>query len=157
MSHFSKQILMFGSLFLLSACTVDQISRSVNTVTAITPSPKQNVSAVTMMPNNNSLLANKMNEIMPLITDALSDAACGKNLQRYATADSYMNNYANVFMGMQYNKSACLTIVRTGAWNMKAKNAISFSAIFESPSSGESRSRDYLLIQQADGSWLFHF
>lgn len=126
--------------------------------------PLQNIAAVSVAPNN-AEVAENVESALPFVGLLLSEIAClppgdftwGRRLPRYSTPDSYLNRFVAPWVGMQTNRSRCLKVVTVQGWQMKTKNSLLFSALYVSPSSGESRWQSYLLIRDPSGQWQAYF
>lgn len=76
-------------------------------------------------------------------------------LGRYAAPDAVPGAFATTMAMLKYHpKSQCLTVQRVDDWQIKARNAFAFRALYVSDASGESRAIRYEFVKQPDGVWL---
>lgn len=160
---------------------LDTTGNVLNTVTgtASMPTSKSTNSMQSGHPqpttNQRSQLENKLNtvattgqqakaltEVVPLLQQFLQVVACSdeygmRNIGKYTTLNATQNLYqfSGAMRNTQYHpKSQCMNVTQIGNVMMPALNALKLQVMFVSDASGESTSRTYLLMKQADGSWL---
>jgi len=108
-------------------------------------------------------LAKEVNSARTFVTEMLKSIACENDLYglgklaRFATADSYMNRFANPKLSMRNHRGGCLVINRVDGWKRNERNGLLFTATFVSESGGESVNTRFTLIKQDDGVWRAYF
>lgn len=108
---------------------------------------------------NDKALLKAREEATPNIEKILPIFACypSWDVHRYLAAYSASDKheYSGLMFWMKYHpKSQCLSVTRVDNWTRTAKNAVSFRAIFVSDASAESKSVNYEMIRDTDGTWL---
>ncbi|MCL2345607.1 MAG: hypothetical protein FWC58_07110 [Desulfobulbus sp.] len=105
----------------------------------------------------------KLNQMIasaqPTIEKVVGLIACGAKGNRLGQYTDPGSSASMVFVSplitMQYHKSGCLNPIRVAGWEKKSANALSFIVDYVSPQSEESVRRNYTVIQQPTGEWLF--
>ncbi len=103
-----------------------------------------------------------LREAAPVLQEFLATVACSdvygmNNIGRYTTLDAADRKYyfSGAMEGTKYHpKNQCMSLTQVGNVSMPALNALKLQVMFVSDASGESSTHYYLLLKQADGSWL---
>lgn len=99
-------------------------------------------------------------EARETIGDLLLVTSCdftqgGKQLARFAAPGVWVNSFVSPVGVMSHHpRTQCLDVQRLDGWQVKAKNAFHFRALYVSAESGESATKGFELTRQPDGNWL---
>ena len=127
---------------------------------AITPDQITKLEAAIIKPVSDAKLAAMIAEASPVISEVISKLACLKSYSntlfpRYFVPGDNGGVLAPMGNLKYHNNTLCLTVERFQAWQARALNALTFQVLYIAEDSGESVTRDYTVIKQPDGLWLF--
>lgn len=125
-----------------------------------TDAQKNAIASKLKTPNVSGATARALAEAAPTLQPFLETVSCSdaydmKTLGRFTTLNGADKVFSGAFSHTNYHpKNQCMTVTQIGNFNMLALNALALKVMFVSDVSGESSSKGYVLIKQADGQWL---
>jgi hypothetical protein len=131
------------------------------TIAPITPVQVDAIKKTLETKPKNKQISIALNQANETIADFMKIESClsgdrSSQLNKFAAPGSDFTFNSTGMSSMKYHsKDACLTVARIHGFEMRAKNALSFEAVFTADDSGETIKRHYTIQQQDDGSWLF--
>lgn len=105
-------------------------------------------------------MQNMVTDASPRIAEVTGKLACGveyTTLGRYATPQSKPHPYVRPSRDMNYHTGGCVDVLRIHSWKKLAANSLSFSIDYISPSSEEVVKKNYIIVKQDDGEWLYNW
>lgn len=142
----------------LGSTSTSSNSHSVSIPDSLTTSIQSSIQK--SIKNENASIRSMVVDASPRISEVTGKLACGvdySTLGRYSTTNSKPHPFLPPKRDMSYHTGGCLDVYRVHSWKKLAANSLGFSVDYISPSSEEVVKRNYIIIKQPDGEWLYNW
>lgn len=127
---------------------------------AITTEQAEKIAGQLTIKTGKSALVVAIQDAKPVIADFLKVKSCMVNwepalLARFGAPGVAYFGSPPIASTSYHGSSTCMSVLRVHGWEMPAKNALVFEAVFVSDVSGESVKERHEIAKSASGEWFF--